>query len=199
MGKLDGKKVAILATDGFEQSELTGPREILEEAGAQCFVVSPKEGKIKGWKHTDWGEEIPVDRPLKGAKAEDYDALVLPGGQMNPDVLRGMPEVQSFVRGFAEAGKPIGAICHGPWSLINAGVVKGRTVTSWPSVKTDLVNAGANWVDEEVVVDNGIVTSRKPDDIPAFGAKLVEEIAEGPHLGRGKSNGVPSSQAHASR
>jgi len=194
MGKLDGKKVAFVATDGFEQSELTGPREILEKAGAQCFVVSPKDGKIKGWKHTDWGDEIPVDRPLKGAKAEDYDALVLPGGQMNPDVLRGMPEVQTFVKAFADAGKPIGAICHGPWSLINAGVVKGRTVTSWPSVKTDLVNAGAKWVDEEVVVDQGLVTSRKPDDIPAFGAKLVEEIAEGPHVGRGKGNGVPASQ-----
>lgn len=195
MGKLDGKKIAIVATDGFEQSELTGPREILEKAGAQCFVVAPKEGKIKGWKHTDWGDEVPVDRPLSGAKAEEYDALVLPGGQMNPDVLRGMPEVQSFVRGFADAGKPIGAICHGPWSLINAGIVKGKTVTSWPSIKTDLINAGAKWVDEEVVVDQGLVTSRKPDDIPAFGAKLVEEIAEGPHLGRGKAaNGVPASQ-----
>lgn len=197
--KLNGKKVAILATDGFEQSELTGPKEALEKEGAQCVVVSPKEGKIKGWKHTEWGDEVTVDLALKDAKADAFDALVLPGGQMNPDVLRGMPEVQAFVRGFAEAGKPIGAICHGPWSLINAGVVKGRTVTSWPSIQTDLVNAGATWVDKEVVVDNGIVTSRKPDDIPAFGAKLIEEIVEGPHAGRMKTaNGVPASQPSSS-
>lgn len=189
MGKLDGKKIAILATDGFEQSELTGPRELLERQGATCVVISPKDGRIKGWKHTDWGDEVKVDLPLSKAKVEDFDALVLPGGQMNPDVLRGLPEVQALVRGFVEAGKPIGAICHGPWSLINAGVVRGRTVTSWPSVKTDLVNAGAHWVDEEVVVDQGLVTSRKPDDIPAFSAKLVEEIAEGRHL-RGRMNGV---------
>lgn len=175
--KLDGKKIAILVTDGFEQSELTGPREALEKAGAKCLVVSPKDGKVKGWKHTDWGDEIAVDLPLKNAKAEDFDALVLPGGQMNPDVLRGMPEVQALVKGFYDAGKPIGAICHGPWSLINAGIVKGKTMTSWPSVKTDLINAGAEWVDKEVVVDKGLVTSRKPDDIPAFSAKLIEQVA----------------------
>ena len=199
MGKLDGKKVAILATDGFEQSELTGPRENLEKEGAKCFVVSPKEGKVKGWKHTDWGDEIAVDEPLKSAKAGAYDALVLPGGQMNPDVLRGMPEVQTFIKAFADAGKPIGAICHGPWSLINAGVVKGKTLTSWPSIQTDLVNAGAKWVDKEVVVDQGLVTSRKPDDIPAFSAKLIEEIQEGPHKGRAKSNGVPAVPASTPR
>jgi protease I len=193
--KLDGKKIAILVTDGFEQTELTGPREALEKAGATCLVVSPKDGKVKGWKHTEWGDEIAVDLSLNNAKADDFDALVLPGGQMNPDVLRGMPEVQTLVKAFFDAGKPIGAICHGPWSLINAGVVKGKTVTSWPSIKTDLLNAGANWVDKEVVVDKGLVTSRKPDDIPAFSKKLIEEIAEGPHAGRMKeSNGVPASQ-----
>jgi len=193
--KLKGKKVAILATDGFEQSELLGPKEALEKEGAECVVVSPKDGMIKGWKDEDWGDAVKVDLALKNAKADTFDALVLPGGQMNPDVLRGMPEVQALVKAFAEAGKPIGAICHGPWSLINAGVVKGKTVTSWPSLQTDLVNAGAKWVDKEVVVDNGIVTSRKPDDIPAFSAKLIEEIAEGPHPGRGKTaNGAPPSQ-----
>lgn len=195
--KLQGKKVAILVTDGFEQSELTGPRDELTKAGATCVVVSPKDdGKVKGWKHTDWGDEIKVDLQLNAANASDFDALVLPGGQMNPDKLRGMPEVQSFIKGFIEAGKPIGAICHGPWSLINVGYVKGKTVTSWPSIQTDLINAGAKWVDKEVVVDNGLVTSRKPDDIPAFSAKLIEEIAEGPHSRRGKANGAPASQPH---
>jgi protease I len=181
---ITGKKVALLVTDGFEQVELTGPREALEAAGADCDVISPKDGKVKGWKHDHWGDEIGVDVALKGADPSRYDALVLPGGQMNPDVLRGMPEVQAFVRHFFESGKPVGAICHGPWSLIDAGVVEGRTVTSWPSVSTDLKNAGATWVDQEVVVDKGLVTSRKPDDIPAFNAKLIEEIAEGSHARR---------------
>lgn len=176
--KLQGKKVAILVTDGFEQSELTGPRDELQSAGATCVVVSPKtDGKVKGWKHTDWGDEIKVDLELGNANATDFDALVLPGGQMNPDKLRGMPEVQSFIKGFIEAEKPIGAICHGPWSLINVDYVKGKTVTSWPSIKADLINAGAKWVDQEVVVDHGLVTSRKPDDIPAFSKKLIEAIA----------------------
>jgi protease I len=180
--KLEGKKVAILATDGFEQSELAGPKEALEKEGAVVKVVSPKEDKtIRGWQHTKWGDEVAIDIPLKDAHADDFDALVLPGGQMNPDVLRGMPEVKDFVRAFFDQGKTIGAICHGPWLLINAGIVKGKTVTSWPSIRTDLENAGANVVDQEVVVDNGIVTSRKPDDIPAFSAKLIEEIAEGRH------------------
>ncbi|MBX3230762.1 MAG: type 1 glutamine amidotransferase [Labilithrix sp.] len=193
--KLEGKRVAILATDGFEQSELVDPKKILEGEGVECVVVSPKEGSIKGWKDKDWGDEVKVDLLLKDAKAETFDALVLPGGQMNPDMLRGLPEVQAFVRAFAEAGKPIGAICHGPWSLIDAGIVKGRTVTSWPSIQTDLVNAGAKWVDKEVVVDMGLVTSRKPDDIPAFTRKVIEEMLEPSHANRGKNaNGVPASQ-----
>ncbi len=179
--KLEGKKVAFLATDGFEQVELTGPKEALEKEGAECKIVSPKDGKIKGWQHVKWGDELDVDVPLDAAKVEDFDALVLPGGQMNPDVLRMNPAVQKFVRGFFDAGKVVGAICHGPWILIDAGVVKGRTVTSWPSIRTDLRNAGANVVDEEVVTEQGLVTSRKPDDVPAFSKKLVEEIAEGLH------------------
>jgi protease I len=189
--KLEGKRVAIVVTDGFEQSELEGPREALIKAGATCQIVSPKEGKVKGWKHDHWGDELDVDVPLAGADPSGYDAVVLPGGQMNPDVLRGMPEVQRFVRHFFTEGKVVGAICHGPWVLIDAGCVSGKTVTSWSTVKTDLVNAGAKWVDKEVVVDKGLVTSRKPDDIPAFSAKLIEEIAEGRHgAARSTRNGV---------
>jgi protease I len=181
--KLDGKKVAFVVCDGFEQVELTGPKDGLEKMGAKCEIVSPKEGKVKGWKHVEWADEFAVDVPLAQAKADDYDALVLPGGQMNPDKLRGMPEVQKFVRAFVEAGKPVAAICHGPWVLIDAGLVDGLRMTSWPSVKTDLVNAGADWVDEEVVVDDGIITSRKPDDVPAFTKKIAEELCEPPHVG----------------
>jgi protease I len=180
-GKLDGKRVAILATDGFEQSELLEPKRILEEAGATTTVVSPKAGEIKGWDEDDWGQSVPVDLTLDASSPEDFDALVLPGGQINPDKLRIEPKAVEFARAFVEAGKPVGAICHGPWLLVEADVVRGRTVTSWPSIHTDLKNAGANWVDQEVVVDKGLVTSRKPDDIPAFGRKLVEEIAEGIH------------------
>lgn len=176
--KLEGKRVAILVTDGFEQSELTGPKEALEREGATCQIVSPKDGKVKGWQHVKWGDEFTVDLALDQAKAEDFDALVLPGGQMNPDVLRMNPAAQSLVRGFHEAGKTIGAICHGPWLLIDAGVAKGKKLTSWESIRTDLRNAGAVVVDEEVVIDGNIVTSRKPDDIPAFSAALVEEIAD---------------------
>lgn len=179
--KLKGKTVAILATDGFEQSELLEPRRILEEAGARTLVISPKGGEIRGWNEKDWGQSVPVDRTLEEAVADDFDALVLPGGVMNPDKLRIEPKAVAFARRFFERGKPVGAICHGPWLLIEAGVVKGRTVTSWPSLQTDLRNSGATWVDQEVVVDHGLVTSRKPDDIPAFGRKLVEEIAEGVH------------------
>jgi protease I len=179
--KLEGKKVAFVVTDGFEQVELTEPLKALEDEGAECDVVSPKEGKVRGWKFVDWGDEIDVDVSLNEADASTYDALVLPGGVINPDKLRIIPEVLAFVRKFFDAGKPVGAICHGPWTLIDAGCVEDRTVTSWPSVRTDLVNAGANWVDEEVVCDNGLVTSRKPDDIPAFSRKLVEEIVEGLH------------------
>lgn len=180
-GKLDGKVVAILATDGFEQVELLEPKRQLEAAGARTVVVSPKAGEIKGWDVDDWGQSVPVDRKLDEAVADDFDALVLPGGVINPDKLRVQPEAVAFARRFFETGKPVGAICHGPWLLVEADEVKQRTVTSWPSLQTDLRNAGANWVDQEVVVDHGLVTSRKPDDLPAFCAKLIEEIGEGIH------------------
>jgi protease I len=179
--QLSNHKVAIVATDGFEQVELTEPRKALQEAGAKTEIVSPKQGKIKGWQHDHWGDEIPVDRDIVSARPEDYDALLLPGGVMNPDHLRTNPHVQKFVRGFFDAGKPVAAICHGPWTLIDAGVARGRRMTSWPSVSADLRNAGADWVDQEVVVDNGLVTSRKPDDLPAFNRKMIEEFAEGRH------------------
>jgi protease I len=182
---LAGKKVAILATDGFEQDELLSPLEALRDAGADAQVVSPSdESKIKGWKHADWGKKVKVDLPLNEANADEFDALVLPGGVMNPDQLRRDPQVLEFVKSFFNAGKPVGAICHGPWTLIDAGVVRGRKMTSYETIQTDLKNAGADWVDEEVVVDNGLVTSRKPDDLPAFNAKLIEEIAEGVHQRR---------------
>lgn len=174
-------RVAILATDGFEESELLEPMKALKEAGAKVTIVALKSGKIKGWKHTDWGKEIPVDLVVEDADAADFDALLLPGGVMNPDQLRMSSAAVAFVREFADTGKPIAAICHGPWTLIEADVVNGRTMTSWPSIKSDLINAGANWVDEEVVVDQGLVTSRKPDDIPAFNKKMIEEFAEGRH------------------
>jgi protease I len=181
MAQLDGKKIAILVTDGFEQVEMTEPRKALEEAGAGTDLVSPANGKVKGWQHTKWGDEFAVDVPLSDARADDYDALVLPGGVMSPDKLRIDTRAVDFVRAFFDAGKPVAAICHGPWTLINAGVVKGREMTSWPSVSTDLKNAGARWVDREVVVDNGLVTSRKPDDLPTFNRKMIEEFSEGIH------------------
>jgi protease I len=170
--------------NGFEQVELTEPKRALEEAGATVLIVSPEPGNVKGWQHTDWGDEFDANVPLDQAQAEDFDALVLPGGVMNPDRLRRNEWALQFVRAFMESGKPIGAICHGPWTLIDAGVVPGRKMTSYESIQADLRNAGAMWVDEEVVVDRGLVTSRKPDDIPAFSRKLVEEIAEGVHAGR---------------
>lgn len=178
---LSGKKVAVLATDGFEQVELTEPVKALKEAGAEVEVIAPKAGEIQGFKHHDKGDTVPVDRELSAAKADDYDAIVLPGGVINPDALRLEPDAIAFIRSFAEADKPIAAICHGPWTLINAEAVEGRRMTSWPSLETDLRNAGADWVDEEVVVDRGLVTSRNPDDLPAFCRKMIEEIAEGPH------------------
>lgn len=181
MAKLTGKRIAIVVTDGFEQTEMTEPRKALDDEGAKTVLVSPKDGKVKGWKHTEWGDSFQVDLKLSDAKASDFDALLLPGGVMNPDKLRLEPEAAKFVRAFFDAGKPVAAICHGPWLLIDAGVVKGRTVTSWPSIRTDLKNAGANVVDREVVVDRGLVTSRKPDDIPAFNQKMIEEFAEGKH------------------
>jgi protease I len=178
---LAGKKVAILVANGFEQVELTEPKRALEEAGATVSIVSPESGKVKGWKSTDWGDELTVDVPLEQVQADDFDALVLPGGVMNPDKLRRNEWALRFVRAFFETGKPVAAICHGPWTLIDAGIVEGRTMTSYPSIQTDLKNAGAHWVDKEVVVDNGLVTSRSPDDLPAFNRKIVEEIAEGVH------------------
>ena len=189
-GKLNGKKIAILVENGFEQVEMTEPRKALEEAGAGTDLVSPVQGKVKGWQHTKWGDEFDVDVPLDQANVDDYDALVLPGGVLNPDKLRMNPQAVRFVRRFFDEGKPVAAICHGPWTLVEADVVRGRKVTSWPSLKTDLKNAGANWVDEQVVVDNGLVSSRKPDDIPAFNRKMIEEFAEGCHSGQRPAVGV---------
>jgi protease I len=178
---LSGKRVAILATDGVEQVELTEPRKALDAAGAHTTVVSPKSGSIKGWNHTNWGDPIKVDITLDKTSPDDYDALMLPGGVMNPDHLRMNENAVNFVRAFFEAGKPVAAICHGPWLLVEADVVRGRNVTSWPSLQTDLRNAGAIWTDSQVVTDHGLVTSRKPDDIPAFNRKMIEEFAEGVH------------------
>jgi protease I len=179
MPSLKGKRIAILATDGFEQSELLEPQRRLQEAEAEVDVVSPKTGEIRGWSHTDWGRTITVDTALSDVSADDYDGLVLPGGQINPDLLRVNPDALSFVKAFFEAKKPVAAICHAPWLLIEAGVIRSRKATSYHSIKTDMKNAGANWVDEEVVVDNGLVTSRSPDDLPAFCDKAIEAFAEG--------------------
>jgi protease I len=176
--KLQGKKIAIIATDGFEQVELTEPKKALQAAGATVEVVSPKSGQIKGWNHTDWGENTPVDRTFDEVKPTDYDGLVLPGGQINPDKLRIEPKAVAFVTEFVNSGKPVGAICHGPWLLVEAGVLKKRTLTSWPSVRTDIRNAGGHWVDEEVVTDGNLTTSRKPDDLPAFNNRLIQEFSQ---------------------
>ncbi|HTD68595.1 MAG TPA: type 1 glutamine amidotransferase domain-containing protein [Candidatus Limnocylindria bacterium] len=169
------------SNDGFEQVELTQPREALVQAGAKTEIVSPAKDTVKGWQSTDWGDEFKVDVALDSAKPGNYDALLLPGGVMNPDKLRANAKALQFVRHFWDAGKPIAAICHGPWTLIDAGIARGRRLTSYHSIKTDLKNAGAQWVDEEVLVDNGLVTSRQPDDIPAFNRKMIEEIIEGHH------------------
>ena len=177
--QLEGKKVAILATDGFEQSELFEPKKALEAAGATVTIVSLKSGEIKGWDEDDWGKTIAVDLTVADANADDFDALQLPGGVMNPDKLRTDEDVLTFVKAFFEAGKPVAAICHAAWTLINAEVVEGRELTSFPTLRKDLENAGAKWTDQEVVVDKGLVTSRKPDDLPAFNQKFIEEIAEG--------------------
>jgi protease I len=179
--ELHGKKIAFIATEGVEQAELTGPWKAVAEAGAQPELISIEDGEIQAWEHFDKGGSFKVDRTIEEARPDDYDGLVLPGGVANPDQLRTDENVVSFIREFATSGKPIGVICHGPWTLIEAGVVAGRTITSWPSLQTDLRNAGANWVDQEVVVDAGLVSSRKPDDLPAFNAKIVEEFAEGRH------------------
>ena len=185
---ITGKKVAILVAEGFEQVEMTKPREALDKAGAETAIVSPAKDEVQGWNHFDKADRFAVDVPLEEANADEFDALLLPGGVANPDQLRGLPKAVQFVKRFVDAGKPIGVICHGPWTLIEAGAVKGRTMTSWPTLKTDLMNAGAKWVDQEVVTDRGIVSSRKPDDIPAFSRKLVEEIGEGRHAATGVSD-----------
>lgn len=181
--KLQNKKIAVLATDGFEQSELLEPIKAIKSEGGVVEIISPKKGKIKGWQVDHWGDEIEVDCVLEKANAEDYDALLLPGGVLNPDQLRQNDSALEFVKKFfdGEKQKPVAAICHGPWTLINADVIKGRKVTSYSSIKQDLINAGADWVDEEVVVDNGLVTSRNPDDLPAFNKKMIEEFCEGEH------------------
>ncbi len=175
---LSGKRIAILVTDGFEQVELLEPRKALDEAGATTLVVSPAKDKVKGWNMKEWGNEVLVDVPLDEAKPSDFDALLLPGGVMNPDHLRMNPKAVSFVKQFTDAGKPVAAICHGPWTLIEAGAVNGHTMTSWPSLKTDLKNAGANWQDKEVIRDGKLVTSRKPDDIPAFNREMIQMFAQ---------------------
>jgi deglycase len=183
-GELRGKRIAALVEHGFEQSELLEPKQALEQAGAHVDIVSPQSTSVKGWQHTDWGRTMNVDCQLDQAQPADYDALLLPGGVANPDRLRINPKAVAFVKHFVTSGKPIAAICHGPWTLIEADGVRGRKITSWPSLRTDLINAGANWVDQDVVVDNGLVTSRKPDDIPAFNRKAIEEFAEGRHARR---------------
>lgn len=192
--RLSGKSVAILATDGVEQSELIQPRQALQEAGAKMDVISLKPGQIRAWNRGDWGEEIQVDKTLDEVNPGDYDALLLPGGVKSPDRLRMDENAVQFVKSFFMANKPVAAICHAPWMLVEADVVDGRTLTSYPSLETDIKNAGGHWVDREVVVDQGLVTSRRPDDIPAFNQKMIEEFAEGKHQRRGNMAGSASSQ-----
>lgn len=182
MKSLEGKKIAILTENGFEEIELTSPKQALEEAGALVEIVSPQKEKVKGWNHDHWSIELAVDKNIDDANAAEYDAIVLPGGVINPDKLRLNKKAVEFAQEFLEAGKPVAAICHGPQTLIETGLLEGRTMTSYPSLKTDLTNAGADWVDREVVVDNGLVTSRKPDDLKAFNKKMIEEIGEGVHI-----------------
>ena len=199
MAKLDGKKIAILvANEGIEQVELTEPRKALEEAGATTELLAPEAGEAQGFNHLDKADAFPVDKTVSDASAGDYDGLLLPGGVANPDQLRAHEPAVKFVREFFDAGKPVAAICHGPWTLVEADVVKGRTLTSWPSIQTDIKNAGGTWVDEEVHVDEGLVTSRKPDDLPAFNEKMVEEFCEGPHEGQKPEERFEKEQAKTS-
>jgi protease I len=177
--RLNGQRIAILVENGFEQVELTEPRKALDEAGATTQIVSPVQGQVKAWNSTDWGISLPVDIPLDQARADDFDALLLPGGVMNPDKLRVNPKAVQFVKAFFEAGKPVAAICHGPWMVVEPGEARGRTLTSWPSLQTDIRNAGGHWVDQEVVKDDGLITSRKPADLPAFNQTMIEEFATG--------------------
>jgi protease I len=182
MANLEGMKVAILVTDGFEQVELVEPRQALDEAGADTRVVSPKDQRVRGWNFTDWGDEVAVDVPLDQARPQDFDAFLLPGGVMIPDTLRMLPDAVAFVQAFFDAGKPVASICHGPWTVIEAGAARGRRVTSWPSLKTDLRNAGAEWVDQEAVTDRGLATSRKPEDIPVFNRATIELFSQAHQL-----------------
>ncbi len=184
MNALSGVRVAILVDNGFEQSELTEPRGALDEAGAETRVVSPRNERVRGWKHTQWGDAVKVDVPLVGARADEFQALLLPGGVMNPDALRIQKDAVAFVKAFFDAGKPVGAICHAPWTVVEAGAARGRRLTSWPSLATDLRNAGAEWIDQEVVVDGNLVTSRKPDDIPAFNRELIALLARANSIAR---------------
>lgn len=194
---LTGKRVAILVAEGFEQIEMTEPREALDQAGAQTLLVSPADGQVRAWNHTDWGDRFDVDQPLQDASADEFDALMIPGGVMSPDKLRAQPKAVQFVGSFFESGKPVAAICHAPWMLAEADVLQGRKVTSYPSLQTDLKNAGANWVDQESVTDQGLVTSRSPADIAAFNSAMFEEIAEGRHSGQQRSAQQQSQQPQA--
>ena len=197
-GQLEGKKVAIMvANEGVEQVEMTEPRKALEEAGATVELLAPQAGEVQAFNHLDKADTFPADKAIKDVSADDYDALMLPGGVANPDNLRTHEEAVRFARAFFDAGKPVAAICHAPWTLVEADVVRGRTVTSWPSLSTDIRNAGGTWVDEEVVVDQGLVTSRKPDDIPAFNSKMLEEFAEGRHEGQKPGGRFEKSQTTA--
>ena len=181
---LDGKRILILATNGFEQSELEVPRDTLKAAGARVDVVSPEKGEITGWDRKDWGRPVTVDKPLAQASAADYDAIVLPGGVMNPDHLRVNPDALKLIKAFYDAGKTVAAVCHAPWLLIETGLAKGRKMTSYTSIKTDVINAGGHWEDSEVVTDNGVITSRNPGDLDAFTRKIIEEVKEGKHQRR---------------
>lgn len=183
-GRLDGKRILILAAHGFEQSELEVPRDKLKAAGAQVDVVSPESGEIKGWDKKDWGRPVKVDKPLSDARESDYDAIVLPGGQINPDLLRINPDALKLIKAFYDAGKTVAAVCHAPWLLIETGIAKGRKMTSYKSIKTDVINAGAKWEDSSVVTDNGVITSRNPGDLEDFSAKIIEEVSEGRHSRR---------------